>query len=234
MKLIKSLVAVALLLIASGVQAQTVDEIVGKYIDAIGGKDALSKVKSLYIENSLEVMGNQTTNVEYKLDGKGYKSETEFNGVKIINCVNDKNGWTINPMMGGSDAQAMPDELYSSSKDQIYIAGALADYAAKGYTATLDGKDGNNFKLKLVNGKSTTFYHIDGTSGFLVKSVTSGEMMGQQVEVTITYSDYKKTDVGLQIPYTRNVDMGMFQLAYTVSKVEVNKEIDPKIFEMPK
>ena len=140
----------------------------------------------------------------------------------------------INPMAGGSDAQAMPDDVYIASKDQINIGGALVDYAAKGYLATLDGKDGNNFKVKLVNGKNVTNYFIDGTSWFLVKTLTNSEMMGQPVEVTTTYSDYKKTDAGLLIPYTKNIDMGMFQLAFTASKVEVNKEIDPKIFEIPK
>jgi hypothetical protein len=36
------------------------------------------------------------------------------------------------------------------------------------------------------------------------------------------------------LPYAKNIDMGMFQLAQKVDKVEVNKTIDAKIFEMPK
>ena len=54
------------------------------------------------------------------------------------------------------------------------------------------------------------------------------EMMGQPVEVTTTYSDYKKTDFGIAIPFTKNVDAGMFQVTQKISKVEVNKEIDAK------
>ena len=41
------------------VQAQTVDEIIARHIDAIGGKEKLGQVKSLYIENTMDVMGNQ-------------------------------------------------------------------------------------------------------------------------------------------------------------------------------
>jgi hypothetical protein len=66
------------------------------------------------------------------------------------------------------------------------------------------------------------------------KVIQKSEMMGQPVEVTTTFSDFKKTDFGLVLPHTRNVDFGMFQLAQTVNKVEVNKEIDPSIFQMPK
>ena len=61
-----------------------------------------------------------------------------------------------------------------------------------------------------------------------------GEAMGQAVDVTTTYSDHKKTDFGLVLPYTKSVDMGVFQFVQKIGKVEVNKQIDPKIFDMPK
>src|SRR5882757_7375468 len=92
----------------SAVQAQTVDEIINKHIEAIGGKEKLSQAKSLYIENSMEVMGNQAPSTESVLEGKGYKNETEINGAKKNNFYTDKGGWMVNPMMGASDPQAMP------------------------------------------------------------------------------------------------------------------------------
>jgi hypothetical protein len=68
----------------------------------------------------------------------------------------------------------------------------------------------------------------------LTKSIIKGEVMGQAVEITTTYSDFKKTDFGIVLPYAKNIDMGMFQLAQKTEKVEVNKAIDLKIFEIPK
>ena len=218
----------------SAVQAQTVDEIINKHIEAIGGKEKLSQVKSLYFENSMEVMGNQAPVTEYLLEGKGFKSESEFNGSKIINCYTDKSGWSVNPMMGAADPQPMPDALYNSGKIQIYVGGALVDYAAKGYKAELAGKEDGNFKIKITNGDNETIYLVDPTTYFVSKTMIKSEMMGQEVDVTTTYSDYKKTDFGIVLPYSKNIDMGMFQLALKVNKVEVNKEIDPKIFEIGK
>ena len=58
--------------------------------------------------------------------------------------------------------------------------------------------------------------------------------MGQTVEVVTTFSDHKKTDFGIVIPYARAIDFGSFALSAKVTKLEVNKEIDPKIFEQPK
>ena len=215
-------------------QAQTVDEIISKHIEAIGGKEKLSQVKSVYTESSVEVMGNSAPQKEYLVEGKGYKSELDFNGTSIIQCFSDKNGWVVNPMAGASDAQAMPDVLYKSGKPQIYIGGALVDYAAKGYKAESMGKDGGSFKIKVTGDGNETYYFIDATTYLLTKSIIKSEVMGQSVDVTTTFSDYKKTDFGIMLPYAKNIDMGMFQLAQKTEKAEVNKEIDTKIFAIPK
>jgi len=234
MKKIKPLLFALTIAFAATVQAQTADEIITKHIEAIGGKEKLSQVKSLYTENSMEVMGNQSPVTEYLLEGKGFKSETEFNGSKIINCFTDKGGWSINPMAGGTDAQAMPEEIYKAGKSQIYIGGALLNYAAKGNTIELLGKEDTNYKLKVTDGTTESIYFIDASTNYITKTTTKGEMMGQTVEVVTTFSDHKKTDFGIVLPYSRAIDLGGFALSSKVNKVEINKEIDPKIFEQPK
>lgn len=234
MKSIKFLLLAITAVSVSALNAQTVDEIISKHVSAIGGKDKLGQVKSLYAESSMEVMGSSVPQKEYLLEGKGFKTEVEFNGSNIISCYTDKGGWTINPMAGATSAEAMPDALYKSGKPQIYLAGALVDYAAKGYKAELMGKDGNNFKIKVTGDGNETYYFVDPSTYYLTKSIIKSEVMGQPVEVVTTYSDHKKTDFGIILPYTKNIDMGMIQFAQKLDKVEVNKAIDPKIFEIPK
>jgi len=234
MKMIKTLMIGATAFLATAAQSQTVDEVISKHVEAIGGKEKLSQVKSLYTENSVDVMGNAAPQKEYLLEGKGYKSELDFNGTSIVQCFTDKSGWMVNPMAGGADAQAIPDAVYKSGKSQIYFGGPLIDYAAKGYKAELMGKDGGSFKIKISSDGSENFYFIDATSYYLTKSLIKSEVMGQSVDITTTYSDHKKTDFGVVLPYTKNVDMGMFQMSQKTEKIEVNKAIDPKIFEIPK
>ena len=234
MKSIKLFLLAIAAITASSMYGQTVDEVISKHVDAIGGKDKLSQLKSLYTENSMDVMGNAVTQKEYLLEGKGFKSEVEFNGSNIIQCVTDKGGWMINPMMGSTDAQAIPDAAFKSSKQMIYVGGALTDYSTKGYKAELAGKENGAFKIKVTADGNETYYFIDASTYYLTKSVMKGEAMGQAVEVTTTYSDHKKTDFGVVLPYTKSVDMGMFQYVQKIDKVEVNRAIDPKIFDMPK
>ena len=234
-KTITGLFLPLLLLTTFAVHAQTAEEVVAKYIDAIGGKDLLQKVNSVYLEGSVQMMGNESPTSVTLLNGKGYKTESEFNGQKMVQCYTDKGGWSINPMSGGN-AEPMPEELYKAGKEQIDVGGALYDYAAKGSTVTLQGKEKDGYKLLLVSkDKVATTYYFDPTTWYLTKLVKKGNMMGQEIEIVISLSDYKKADIGYMIPYNIETNLGgQFTFTTTIKKVELNKPVDPVVFSMPK
>jgi len=215
--------------------ALTADEVVNKYLDAVGGKDAISKVKTMSIEGTMQVMGTEAPTTTITVDGVGTKQESEFNGAKIISCYTDKSGWSVNPMMGAADPTPMPDDQYNSGKAGIYVGGLLYNYAAKGSTIELASKDEKAYTIKLTSKEKVKYTFVIDAKTYLVNGMTTEtSMQGQPVTLTASYSDYRKTETGFLVPYFIGMDFGQFQLSITVKKVELNQTIDPAIFAMPK
>ncbi|HWG22161.1 MAG TPA: hypothetical protein VG225_16650 [Terracidiphilus sp.] len=221
---------------ADAVSTPTADEIVSKNLTAIGGKEAISQVKSISMETSVQVMGNDAPSTTVIVDGVGARTETDFNGSKMVQCYNDKGGWSVNPMAGAADPTPMPEDEYNAGKEQIHVGGGLYDYSARGSKVELLGKDAGTYKLKLTTKENIETTYVLDASTYLIKSVLrKGKFQGQDVDITTNFSDYRKTDAGYLIPYSMDVDFGgQFQLSIALKKVELNKTVDPAIFVMPK
>ncbi|MFZ2286982.1 MAG: hypothetical protein WAV93_08365 [Bacteroidales bacterium] len=239
MKIVKPVFLMTALLMCSGiVSAQTADEVIAKYVKACGGKEFLSKLTSVYTESKADVMGMESAQRSTILNGKGLKTEMEVMGSVITTCITDNGGWMINPMTGSNSAEDMPEAQYNASKDQIFIGAPFTIWSESGYTAELSGNEAvgtvNAIKVKLTAPDNTSgVYFFDPETGYLIKTISRAEMQGQMVENIVTYSDYRLAD-GYAIPYKTMMDMGgMFELTSAVTKVELNKPVDPSFFAKP-
>jgi hypothetical protein len=238
MKSLRVVMLAAFALTAGIAQAQTADEIVNKHLDAIGGKDKIAAIKSIVTEYDMDVMGQQAPGVTYVLNGKGYRNEMDFGGQKIIQVVTDKGGWGINPMMGQTSPEPMPADQVKMNKGNIDAGGPLYNYAAKGNkvelagTENVNGVNAHKLKMTTTDGPEMTFY-IDPNTYYILKTIIKAKADGQDVETSLVFSDYKKTDYGYVTAGTTELNLPQgFTLTIKAKKVEVNKEIDPKLFEM--
>ncbi|GAC1423772.1 MAG: hypothetical protein NVS9B7_13820 [Flavisolibacter sp.] len=234
--------SVALLLGLASIKsyAQSAEEIIKKHIEAMGGKEKINQIKSLQLESVMTVMGNEAPMKTTIVNGKGFKNEVDFNGTQIVQVFTDKGGWSVNPMMGASEPQQMPEDQYKLGKAEIYVGGPLYDYASKGNKAELKGTEKLNnvdaYKIALTSADNevSTFY-LDPSSYYILKVVRSLKMGGQEGETSSLFSNYKKTDFGFVVPYTVETSLPQgITLIANVKKVDVNKDIDSGIFDMPK
>jgi hypothetical protein len=224
--------------LAGNLLSQTANEIISKYIQVIGGKDRLSKITSVYTESTIEAMGAQGIIKSTTLNGKGMRTDIEIGGFNIISCYTEKEGWSINTMIGNSSAEIMPPAQYNLGKDQIIIGGPFINYAEKGYKVELLGTDTvanvNSYKIKFTSPDSIlSIYFFDTKTFYLVKAVSQTVAVGQIVESITNYSDFRQTD-GYTIPYlTELLAGGQFANEIKVTKVELNKPVDELIFKKP-
>ncbi|NJK96223.1 MAG: hypothetical protein HC905_16080 [Bacteroidales bacterium] len=93
------ILSVSMFLLSVAGYAQTADEIIEKYVNAIGGKETLGKINSLYMENSIEVMGNEGPSTTVILNGKELKVFPILWDKKMVQCYTDKGGWVVNPWL---------------------------------------------------------------------------------------------------------------------------------------
>ena len=234
------LLAAGSMLAVVSMNAQTADEVVNKHIEALGGKAKLTAIKTVYVEYDMEVMNNQASGISYLVNGKGFRNEIDLGGQKIVQVVTDKGGWGINPMMGQTTAEAMPEDQVKSSQGQLFVGGPLMDYATKGNTVELQGRDTlsgvNAYKLKVKSKDGTeSIMWLDPSTYYILKSTSKATVSGQEVETSAVFSNYKKTEYGYVMPTNTELTLPQgFALNITNKKVEINKEVDPKMFEQPK
>lgn len=212
-------------------QAQTVDEIQQKFIDALGGKSKLATLKNVYQETDMEVMGMSMPAKMWIIYGTAMRQELEIQGQKIMTFVGPNGGWSINPMMGSSEPQPLPSDAIKQYIGMLDPAGELGNFKQNGYTATYEGKEAVNandaYKIKLSKDSSETTLFIDVATSYLSKSITKANAMGQQVEVTTLFSDYKKSPDGYVFPYSLTINNPMIgEIKSTVKKLEINTAVD--------
>ena len=237
MKLVKMGVALMVTIASfSAIQAQTADEIVTKYINAIGGKEKLDKVKTFYSESTSQVMGNEGPSILTIVRGTGYKVSSETNGQAFVMVLTDKGGWQINPFAGAATATALPEEAVKQGQGRLDPFGPLFDYAAKGNKVELVGKEAGAYKLKVTNAVSgETLVYIDSATYYMTKLIINSQFMGQSMDVISTFSDFRKGDLDIVFPYRVVLSYGgQFEVTNKVNKIEINKTIDPAVFAMPK
>lgn len=222
----------------STVNAQTANDIISKSTDAVGGKEVLSKIKSVYIEAVASVMGLDLPTKIIVLTGKGFRNETNYNGMDIIQCFTDTSGWMINPVQGQATAVALPIEAVKLGKPSLDIRGELYGFQEKGYTDSLLGREDyqgvSAYKIKLSKAGMDIVYLIDPNTYYILRMDISVSVEGKNITTATTYSNYKKTDFGYVMAFTSGVNNSGYDVTMNYTKVEINKETDPKVFAMPK
>ena len=205
----------------AGVTAQSVIE---NYLDAIGGRAVLEKVKTVSIFASGEVQGMALNFQLIRTSDNQFMQNIEMMGRSMSKQVfNGENGYA---MMQGQKMDLNPQQ-----------AAMIKDEAQPFYELHLDPKaislegiekvDGENaYKVK-VSGNRVAFYNV--TSGQKIQEITTTEMMGQTIESTMKFGDYKEAS-GIMFPFYLGQMMGPQLIEYTIEKIEVNSGVTAEDF----
>lgn len=238
MKALRALtLSLALTGAAVGTQAQTVDEVVNKHVQALGGADKIKSLQSTVAEGTMSIQGMEIPLKVVTKHKKGVRVEFEVMGTTNITVMTPTAGWMLMPINNQTDPVDADSVTLKEAKMDLDLTGELYDYKNKGNKLELAGKEtleGQElYKIKLTRADGTsTNYFLDATTYYVAKKVTKKKVEGQEVEVTEILSNYKKTPEGYVYPESaEQMPLGM---KMNFSKVQSNAPVDDQIFEKPK
>jgi hypothetical protein len=213
--------------------AQTADDIVNKYLDAIGGKEKLLAIKNIYMEGTVDANGQQITVKVWMMNKAAVRQEMTFSGMTGYTIVTKDSGWNFSPFEGQKTAEPMTADMVKKAQPSLDIQSPLLNYKDKGYKLSFKGKDdvdgSDAYKLELmINDSTSETYFIDPSSYYIMRKKTKGKANGKEEEETTDYSNYQKTPDGYTFAMTEGSgDQG--QIKFTVLKI--NTDMDPGLFK---
>ncbi len=246
--------AVFLFFTFSSLQAQSVDKIVSKYLEAMGGVQKLKSVQTVQITQKV-VTGDPANGFEFVIirkRGNKFRMEESLrpNSSEIpqIEGCDGQNSWTMfgpgPAKLGGNfcDGPAEMDDL-------------LLDYKEKGYAVELLGEEkieGRDlYHLRLTRSKSKghwTHSYVDAKTFLLDRIVTEADGMHRED----VYSDYRTIN-GIMVAFSDEMrwwairknplleskaaslkaDGDAGQQKQIVERIEFDVPFDDSIFKMP-
>ncbi len=220
-------------------KAQTVEGIIEKHIEAIGGKKAWSNIKSIQLKGEFISPSGSEEILSINKKGK-YKGHKIINGKKITQFVFDgKDYWDFNYknkklIRRGEEATFRAKNEAEEFPSMLIVADDL------GYKIELLGEEkimgADCYKLKIHKGKIIDKgKEIRDEAIYLIDKETYLEVMKEEKHIRSDnviytyYQDYQEVS-NVLMPFTINWFIDDNQFSIQVDKYIVNAKIDDKIF----
>jgi len=219
--------------------AQTVDDVVRRYVDARGGAAKLRAVESLRFSGTMEL---PDVSAAFVLELKRpHRMRTEFvvQGQTGVRAFDGQHAWERLPLPGDEPRPMGPEEAAEARAQADVDLSPLVDSAAKGFAVELVGRDrlpgGETWKL-VVRGREgpPRTLHLDARTHLVVQTIDVRSVDGKPVEMVTEVSDYRPLG-GLVFPH--RIEVGPRgkpeRQRLVIQKVEINPPLDASRFTMP-
>ncbi len=225
---------------AGPARTESVDQIVGKNIEARGGLAALKGIRSLRMTGEVSMGPSAPIGLvmEFKRPGM-IRQEFSAHGTTGVAAFDGTTGWQVMPFAGKPVPEVLPADERKEMEEQADVEGDLVDWRAKGSRVELLGREAlsgvETWKLRvtLKSGTVRTLW-LDAGSFLEIQSESKRKVEGRDVEFVSTIGDYREVS-GLRVPFLMEsrVKGATTGQKITLRTVEVNVPIEDGRFRMP-
>lgn len=187
-------------------------QIIDKYIEALGGKAKLESVKSSVSEDVISAQGMEIKSVTKKMGNK-FKSVQSIMGQEIVSVFDGVKGHSNQT---GTKVEFTPDRIVELKKGKTIDALGLDASKFTSAVETLDGKSYNVLVSDAVK------LYFDTSTGLLYK--TGNAMSGAVIKSYITVD-------GIKFPEQIEAEGGGQKVIIKTTKVTVNSGVTDADFQ---
>jgi len=222
---------------SAGAVVPTADQIFDKYITALGGASALSKMTSYSGTGTSTTFGADQVN-KAEIFAKGpdkYVTVVHQREGDMIRTTDGHDAWVVLPLTVTGEYQ-----LTASAAEGGKLDGELAfPENIKGffktwrvsYPANIDGKDVNVVQGSGPLGFIATFY-FDKQTGLLLRMVRYANSAVGRVPTQIDFADYRPV-AGVMMPFKRTYGWVSGREEYALTDIKPNVAVDDAKFAKP-
>lgn len=225
-------------LYAGPASAQSLDEVLAKHYQAIGGLDTWQGIQSMKLSGTMVLMGGAMTAPITIMQKRPAKARVEFTvqGMQGVQAFDGETAWIQMPFMGSPDPEAAPDDMVQQMKEQADLDGPLIGWEEDGHTVELVGKSEvegtETFELKVtLDTGEVSHYFLDAEYYLPIKVLSYRTVQGAETEITTNLGDYKEVS-GLMVPFSIDVSTAMGPQSISFDTIEINVDMDDTIFSM--
>ena len=204
----------------------TAEDVLQKYIEAIGGKDKLEGVQSYAMTAEASMQGQILELVMKKSSNDQFLQDVRMMGNSMQKQVIDGDKGYM--MQMGQRKDLTPEEL-EKMKEEATTFPELNYLVAGG--VSLEGVeqvgDKKAYKLKISDSK-TAFYDVE--TGLKVQEISVQEAQGQTIQATTLLEDYQEVS-GIKFPFKLKQSAGPMNFEFIVKEIKVNEGVSDADFE---
>jgi hypothetical protein len=216
-------------------RAQTVDEIVERNLEALGGRIALDRVQSVRTTSRMVLPGSEARIVVYSKRPNLLRQELRIAGQTVVQAFDGSTGWTVNRLLGVSTPTLLTGPDLDALRQQATWEGVLTSARSRGDRIELvgrsfvNGRQAFHLRVTSVDHQRHQEVYVDVETGLEIRTVhdTSAGRFEQDL------SSYQTVD-GIRIPFSIKTSLaGRPAGEIVVTKVEINVDVDAALFARP-
>ncbi|HEX5069830.1 MAG TPA: photosynthetic reaction center cytochrome c subunit family protein [Vicinamibacterales bacterium] len=220
--------------------APAVDDVLNKYIEAIGGASNVQKLQSLAITGTYVTRANQTVPFTIEEKGNKYRETDTLPGATQVFGFDGTAGW-IQSGTFVTDMAPFQVQQFTRLNDlprMLHIKDLYTNVTAGRPTTIPPATPGGTpVAVNLVqgsNGPSIERFYFDVNTGLLLRrQITTQTPLNGRLTETFDYSNYKPV-AGVMLPFTIKRNNWNQLDTLTITDVKPNVAIDDGKFSKPK